>query len=356
MPSPRLSLLLAALALLGAALALASGSARIAPSRPHVDSGRRAAQAVPVQCDTSGLAGTAYEVGVNCRRVEVDGALRRYIVYVPHRPPVTGPRAPVVMMFHGSSGNGQQFLRISGWREQAEEQGLVAVFPTGLRYRVLANGRKSTKWNDFELASEVDLGERPRGYPDDAPMPADDVGFVDAMVADLRAGLPIDRHRIYASGFSNGANFTARLAVERSDVLAAAAFSGGGLPIDPLASPIPEPARPIPMFATVGTLDDRVLARTGLTELPLDPVAILGTPVIRSFIDVHLATLGLDERFYASLAQPALTLFSWPGTSPAYRFGMIGGLDHHYPKAGNNDAGFQAAARFWRFFRSHPLP
>ena len=60
-------------------------------------------------------------------------------------------------------------------------------------------------------------------------MPADDVGFVDAIMADVGARLPIDRHRVYASGFSNGANFTARLSVERSNRLAAVAYSAGGL-------------------------------------------------------------------------------------------------------------------------------
>ena len=175
----------------------------------------------PGACATHGAVGRAYEVGVNCRVVEVDGFPRRFIVYVPSRPPVTGTRAPVVFMFHGSSGTGERFLRISGWREQADATGSLAVFPTGLRYRVLESGRLSTKWNDGELRNEVDLDERPAGYPADSPWPADDVGFVDAIVRDLQAQAPIDRHRIYASGFSNGAAFTARLAVERSTVLAA---------------------------------------------------------------------------------------------------------------------------------------
>ena len=46
---------------------------------------------------------------------------------------------------------------------------------------------------------------------------------------------------MYASGFSNGAEFAARLAVERSDLLAAAAFAAGGL------STVEVPSRPTPM-------------------------------------------------------------------------------------------------------------
>ena len=258
--------LFAALALTAAA-AVPAGADASAPDRVHAGG----SPLPPGACVTHGAVGLAYEVGVNCRVVDVDGHPRRFIVYVPATAPVTGPRAPVVFMFHGSTGTGEQFLRISGWREQADATGLVAVFPTGLRYRVLDSGRLSTKWNDYSLASQVDLSERPPGYPADAPWPANDVGFVDAMMADLGARLPIDRHRVYASGFSNGAGFTARLAVERSTVLAAAAFSGGALPS------AQAPARPIPMYLTVGTLDDRVLAQTGPPPLARASAGPAGT-------------------------------------------------------------------------------
>ncbi len=309
----------------------------------------------PEQCVTDGTAGSAYRVGINCRVVEVDGHPREYIVYVPSRAPVTGPRAPVVFMFHGSSGDGEKFLRISGWREQADATGLVAVFPTGLRYRVLESGRLSTKWNSYDLASEVDLGERPRGYPEGSPWPADDVGFVDAMVSDLQAELPIDRHRIYASGFSNGANFTARLAMERSSRLAAVAYSGGGLNV------VQSPARPIPMYGAVGTLDDRVLEKTGLTELPLDPVELLSVPLLSSGIDTHLVSLGLDRGDFGASSARHATSFRWPATGNGpdgalFRFSVLGGLRHNYPNDRNNPAGFEAAPEFWDFFRAHPLP
>jgi polyhydroxybutyrate depolymerase len=254
-------------------------------------------------------------------------------------------------MFHGSSGTGEQFLRSSGWREQADETGLVAVFPTGLRYRVLDSGRRSTKWNGFGLEDDVSLEEKPAGYPDGAPWPADDVGFTDRIVRDLGRRLPIDPRRVYASGFSNGAEFAARLTVERADVLAAAAFSGGALPE-------PKPAtRAVPTWLTAGALDDRIAEQTGLPELPLDPVALLSVPLVDATLDAHLGTLGLDESLFGALAQPGSTALRWPATGGGvFRFTLLGGMGHTYPHAGNNDAGFEAAPRFWDFFRAHPLP
>jgi poly(3-hydroxybutyrate) depolymerase len=308
-----------------------------------------AAHAAPppeIECTTTS---GDYAVGTNCRQVEVDGHPRRFVAYVPSTAPATGARRPVVFMFHGSSGSGEQFLRISGWREQADATGLVAVFPTGLRYRILENGRLSTKWNDGDLASKVDLEERPRGYPEDAPFPADDVGFVDAMLAELGAHVPVDRRRVYASGFSNGADFTAHLAVERSTVLAAAAYSAGGLHAPAT------PARPIPMTMSVGTRDDRIVPRTGLDELPLDPVEILTQPVLDAQLDIALAALGLDPGRYGAVARARMTELRWPAADPVFRFTMLGGVGHNYPNGRNNPAGFRAAPAFWRFFAENAL-
>ena len=229
------------------------------------------------------------------------------------------------------------------------------MFPTGLRYRVLESGRRSTKWNDFSLASKVDLDERPRGYPEDSPMPADDVGFVDAIMADVGARLPIDRHRVYASGFSNGANFTARLSVERSNRLAAVAYSAGGL--DEAQD---TPDRPVPTYVSVGTRDDRILEGTGLAALPLNPVEILTSPVVAPFIRDHLATLGLDRpNQFGAIARPRSTTLRWPATGSGpggavFQFGMLAGVRHKYPNGANNPAGFAVAPEFWGVLREPP--
>ncbi|HWM12479.1 MAG TPA: hypothetical protein VNO82_24170 [Solirubrobacteraceae bacterium] len=297
-----------------------------------------AGRADAAACDTRGPAGTQYETGVNCRTVEVDSHPRRYVVYVPAR---RLPAAPVVLMFHGSSGTGELFLRTSGWREQADRTGLIAVFPTALRYRVIDSGRRVTKWNEFDLGTKI-TDERPPGYPLGAPMPADDVGFVDEIVGDLDRRLPIDRRRVYASGFSNGANFAARLTVDRANRLAAAGYSAGGL-VDAHATD-----RPVPTSVTVGSEDDRILEGTGLEELPLDPVEILSSPVTGPFLDAHLQTLGLDPADRADFTRPRSTLLRWPPTDPTFSFRMIRGLGHRFPDG--------AAREFWKFFRANRLP
>ena len=161
----------------------------------------------PIDCATHT---GAYAVGVNCRELNVDGYPRQFIVYVPATRPSTAG-APVVFMFHGSSGDGEQFLRISGWREQADATGLVAVFPTGLRYRMLDTGRRITKWNDGGLAPRSTLRIAHSATPRTRPSPLTTSASSTGCWLTSDARLAIDRSRVYASGFSNGASFTARL-------------------------------------------------------------------------------------------------------------------------------------------------
>ena len=291
------------------------------------------ASAQPPPCATQGPAGAAYATGINCRTLQLDGHQRRYEVYVP-----AGARrnAPVVFMFHGGSGDGERFLKISGWREQADATGLIAVFPTGERYRITETGRLETRWASFGILEEIEEAETP---------PADDVAFVDAMLADIGAGLHPDPRRIYASGFSNGAGMAARLAVDRSETFAAVAFSGGGLPF---AQPVPP--RRVPTYATLGSLDDRVLAKQDppLTELPMNPRRILANPVLGAYLDAALETLGLERGPAAVVVRRGTTSFRWPPRRPLLRFTMIAGLEHSYPEG--------AAREFWSFFTQHRLP
>jgi hypothetical protein len=100
----------------------------------------------------------------------------------------------------------------------------------------------------------------------------------------------------------------------------------------------------------------RVLERTGLTELSLNPVEILGDPVIDRFLDAHLVTLGLGADRFGALALEHSTSLLWPARSSVFRFGMLDGVTHQYANGRNNPAGFALASEFWEFFAAHRLP
>ena len=323
-----------------------------------------------VTCASRGLAGTPYVAGVNCRHVLQEGYPRRYVVWVPQsavNEMNAGRSVPLVMMFHGSSGTGEQFLRTSGWRQKATAEGFVVAFPTGLTYLVTdrATPRHNTKWNSFGLIADIDPNDRPRGYPPaPAPFPADDVAFARAVADDVHDGLRIDPRRNYVAGFSNGGEMCARLAVEASDDVAAVACNAGGLEaIHPTTAGNPH----VPALLTVGTLDDRIIERMAAvdptaTEVPLDPAALLASPVISGFVRDQLASLGLSDAGSSVRGTRIETELQWttplPGNSDGnvVLFSVLAGVTHQYPNGGNNPNGFVMADRAWTFFERHPQP
>ena len=140
---------------------------------------RRAQTPVPnpwpglgITCDSRGLAGTPYVAGVNCRHLLQNGYPRRYVVFVPQSAVDemnAGRPVPLVFMLHGSTGTGEQFLKMSGWRQKATAEGFVAAFPTGLEYLVTERNGPPAPQHEVELV-RPDLDHRPVRPP--ARLPA----------------------------------------------------------------------------------------------------------------------------------------------------------------------------------------
>ncbi|HEY2573978.1 MAG TPA: hypothetical protein VGH65_07910 [Verrucomicrobiaceae bacterium] len=151
----------------------------------------------------------------------VDGAEREALVLVPSSSS-KAEHAPVVFFFHGHGGNMGAAARNLDLQSHWPEA--LVVYPQGVPTvsRVDPEGKKPG-WQH----EPGDLGDR-------------DLKFFDAMLATLREKYPVDDHRIYSAGFSNGAGFTYLLWSQRGKYLAAVAPCAG------LIRPTvhPDPARP----------------------------------------------------------------------------------------------------------------
>ena len=121
---------------------------------------------------------------------------RQYHVYIPAGKPAAG--FPVVFAFHGGGGDGRSMDGIIHLNPVAEKEGFLVVYPEGV----------DQNWNDGRPERNADI---------------DDVGFFDAVLADLSKHYPIDRSRVYATGMSNGGLMSFRLACERPNAIAAIA-------------------------------------------------------------------------------------------------------------------------------------
>jgi polyhydroxybutyrate depolymerase len=175
------------------------------------------------------------------------GGLKRSFLY--HLPPKVKPRAPLVLALHGRLGQGKSQEKLTGLDAVADEGGFIVVYPDGVD-RSWADGRGTT--------------------PADR-QGVDDVGFLTALVDYFIDTLGADRHRVYATGMSNGAMMSYRLACERADRFAA--FGPvAGLMAEKLSGSC-APSRPVPLISFVGTEDP-------LVPYPGGPVARDHGPVL----------------------------------------------------------------------------
>lgn len=344
-----------------AGLALASGSLLA-----HMPAANASQPVDPfgIPCDSVGVAGIPYAPGVNCRLMEVDGLTRRFVVWVP---PSVRPNSPAVFMLHGGSGTGEEFLKKSGWRKKATQEGFAAIFPTAAEHFVLERQRFSTRWNNYSLPQEIDPNQRPAGYPATSPWPADDVKFIRQIGDDLVRRLATDPKRVYVAGFSSGGEMCARLGVELSALIAAVAChnSGFGQVHETLLG-----QRNLSAYFSIGTQDQNglevinaylsALGRPTITELPLDPALLEQIPQIKTQILVNLDSLNLAAAPVSSSTGANFTEFRaqtpQAGNTDGNEllFAFLGGVTHEYPN-GNNSA-FNLPDRAWAFFLQHPRP
>ncbi|MEK8052246.1 PHB depolymerase family esterase [Ideonella sp. DXS22W] len=141
------------------------------------------------------------------------GQTRLYRVHVPAGL-TPGQPVPLVIALHGGGGNMdvQANDRFYGWISQAERSGFIVVFPNG--FSRLPGGQLAT-WNAGGCCGAA----RDQG--------SDDVGFIRALVAQLKGRYAIDGQRIFATGMSNGGMMAYRLACEMADTVRAVAAVAG---------------------------------------------------------------------------------------------------------------------------------
>jgi polyhydroxybutyrate depolymerase len=164
-----------------------------------------------------------------------DGEKREYKVHLP--PQYTAKIAmPLVLAFHGGSGNIATAADYFGLNGKADKEGFIVVYPQGTG-RKLA-GKQLGSWNSGKCC------------PPASKKNVDDVGFIRKLITRLSRDFAIDQNRIYATGMSNGAMMSYRLACEMSDVIAAIAPVGAHDGIEHC-----EPSRPVPVIHFHGTDD-----------------------------------------------------------------------------------------------------
>src|SRR5258706_5854499 len=278
--------------------------------------------------------------GDSPRRLTHAGLERSYMLHVPPGMDGTQPTA-VVLVFHGGGGDGEQVARSTAFSAQADRSGFLAVYPNGTGRL----GDKLLTWNAGTCCAYA------REHN------VDDVGFVRAIIADLQSIADIDTKRIYATGMSNGAIMSYRLACEASDLIAAIGPVSGTQNIAPC-----EPKEPVSVIHFHGTSDQHVPYAGGVGDASLTDVDFASvqdslrfwldydrcpsTPRNDDFADVqHSAYTGCAQGSAVELYTIVGGAHAWPGSSGP---GRVGG--------DQPTTSISATQLIWEFFAAHPKP
>lgn len=136
--------------------------------------------------------------------------VRQYKVHVPPSYDPTVP-TPVVFCIHGLGQNAVLFCVNGAAMDQKSDQaGFILVMPNGYQ----------SSWNGGTCCGAASTEQ------------LDDVALFRAIFEEVKTHLNVDVRRVYATGLSNGAYMSYRLACEASDIFAAVAPGAGAIGIN----------------------------------------------------------------------------------------------------------------------------
>lgn len=163
-----------------------------------------------------------YETGFVKHEAKVPGGFaedgsdlynREWYVYVPDCLD-PGKPAPVVFLFHGAGGTGDEIAGRSGWTKVANDRGVILVAPTGSHQLSIRNVSDMTTnelframWNTGDATAE-----RPS-----------DLLFIRWLVDWTAQNYNIDTGRVYATGQSSGGSMSAAISGNLNDIFTASA-------------------------------------------------------------------------------------------------------------------------------------
>ena len=275
--------------------------------------------------------------------LEVGG--RRYLAHVPARL----PDAPaLVLSFHGGGGNARSHQRYVRTDALADREGFVVAYPEGSG----GVGGKLQTWN-----AGTCCGRSVREQ-------ADDVGFVRALLDDLHRRLAYDRARVYATGLSNGAMMSYRLAAELPDRIAAIGPVAGSMVLARFA-----PRRAVPVMHIHSVDDPRALYAGGLGP----PFPFTDSRVLHPSAEEKLAewakangcTGGPEAAERREWQSHTATRLEYRGCKAETVLWKLSGAGHVWPGGerdylprllGQGSRVIDANEELWRFFSRQRLP
>ncbi len=333
---------LAAALFIVTAMACGSSSDDAGPAAPGPDGGAPPGSDTPDGAATTEDGGPApIAPGVPCTgkaaltgdldwKLPFGGVDRIAHVHVPKGYDPT-KQTPVVLNFHGLGSNATEEILLSGMNGKGDAVGFIAVHAEG-------TGGLTQSWNAGACCGTAASGA------------VDDVGFVGTIIDELESKLCVDAHRVFATGMSNGAFLSHRLACEMSTRIAAIAPVAGVLGV-----PTCNPTRPMSVFQFHGTLDPLV---------PYDGSPGLGFPSVLQTLSGWAGRSGCTVTPRETSKKGEVTCVTYDGCKSGAEINLctVTGGGHTWPGGvpvptlGHTTSDIVATDAMWDFFVKHPLP
>jgi predicted esterase len=202
---------------------------------------------------------------VSKETIESGGRKRTYYLFAPAS---LKPRAPLVVLLHGSGRDGLSL--VDKWKDLAAREGFVIAGP---------NSRDSKGWRT----------------PDDGP------DFIRDLVEALRAKHSLDARRVYLFGHSAGAVFALHLALTQSEYFAAAAVHAGAWRAPSECSALEQAKRKTSLAIIVGDKDP---------HFPLDAVRATEAALKGRGHEIEVTVMQGHDHWYYDLA-PGINRNAW---------------------------------------------
>jgi polyhydroxybutyrate depolymerase len=290
-------------------------------------------------------AGQAADKKDEPHKLDFGGLHRTYLLHLP-APLPDGP-LPLVVALHGGAGTGAGMAEMSQFDVYADLKGFIVVYPDGTDkprpVREMVGKQGYLTWNSGHCCA----------YAHDHDV--DDVGFIRAVVAEVEKEHAVDPKRVYATGISNGAMMSYRLACEASDLFAAIAPVAGIIDV-----PECKPTRPVSVIDFQGTADEYVPMAGGVGKKAFDKE---DRPPVQQSIDFWAKQDGCSVTVQAKGKDLTITNYGACDDGTAVAYYVVQGGGHAWPGGeqmafflDKPDPNVTASATIWDFFKQHPRP
>ena len=267
----------------------------------------------------------------------VGGMQREYILHIPPGYDHARPAA-LVLAYHGFSLDANEMMRISSLSALADQENFLVAYPQGTG--------EYQSWNGGNCCGEAMEGK------------VDDVAFTRLVIEDIARQVNLDRARVYATGFSNGAMMVYRLACELADQIAAIA------PVSAAPQVLScNPSQPVSVIHFHGDADIFYPYEGGAGVLIDNPDRMSVEEGLALWVGFDGCPSQAQESQEGNIVHR--TYAPCQGGTAVELYKILGGV-HAWPGGfavapaefgyGDPTMEIDASALMWEFFEEHPMP